>query len=89
MAFDMMRGTEGGRDWSCGIGDAAPPRVPIAAIFAAGAVAIGATVAGLFAASSIGGRAHAPHPAMGPPTMILEPMGGGGTHGRYYNKLGR
>jgi len=82
MAVDALSRRQGGRDWSCGIsGDdesGNSREVPTGAILAAGALAVGATIAGVFVASSIGGRrpgpaAARPRPAMGPPTMIATP----------------
>lgn len=75
MAFDVASRRQGGRDWSCGISDDPPRGMPTAALLAAGAVAIGATIAGVYAASSMGGGPR--RVASGPPTMILSRAGSG------------
>lgn len=70
MAYDLASRSEGGKDWSCGIGS---DRAPKAAI-AAGAAVISLCVAGLLIASSLGGKRRA---TSGPPTMFATPSGSG------------
>lgn len=52
MAYDLARRDVSGKDWSCGIGSEPEPKAAIAA----GAAVVGLCVAGLFVASSMGGR---------------------------------
>ena len=91
MGFDLIKGRQGGRDWSCGIGDedteTSGENTPWGAL-AGGAVAIAAVGAGVLVASSLGGGARRPATA-GPPTVIMEPTGGHSTSGRYVYRVGR
>ena len=74
MAFDVLKGKQGGRDWSCGIGDeptsTSGGEAGWAAI-AAGAAAIAVTAAGVVIASSLGGKSRTRTST--PPTMMLTP----------------
>jgi hypothetical protein len=84
MAYDLASRGTGGKDWSCGIGDDPSPQP---AAFVAGAAVIGLCIAGVFAASSMGGTRHTKtmiidrprkvRKPSGPPTMIMVP----GRHG--------
>ena len=98
MAIDVFSRRQGGKDWSCGIGDDSPESGgPSTAVLGAGAFVIGAAIAGVYFASSAGGRSSPsgsrPSTARGaPPTMILAPGKSGYSvnhHARGYFAGGR